>query len=120
MNPTSGHERRDIDPGRVVRFAVGILAFLLVSMAISWGLTRGLVAWREATSPAPNPIAERLGPRQPPAPRLQTEPRADLEALRARDAHVLGTYGWVDRTQGIARIPIERAMALLADRRGAR
>lgn len=114
MSTAGGHERRDIDPGRVIRAGVAILAFLLFSMLLSWGLTRGLVAWREAASPAPSPVAERLGPREPPAPRLQRDPRADLEALRARDARILGTYGWVDREAGIARIPIERAMDLLA------
>jgi hypothetical protein len=114
VSTAHGHEQRDIDPGRVVRIGLAILTFLLVSMALSWGVTRGLVARREAASPAPNPVAARLGPLQPPAPRLQTDPRADLEALRARDAHILETYGWVDRDAGIARIPITRAMALLA------
>ena len=47
----------------------------------------------------------------PPAPRLQTTPRLDLQAVRAQeDAHLAG-YAWVDRTKGIAHIPIDRAMA---------
>lgn len=114
MTASGGHERRDIDAGRVIRIGVAIFAFLLFSMALSWGVTRGLVARRRAASPAPSPVAERLGPREPPAPRLQADPRADLETLRARDARLLGTYGWVDREAGIARIPIERAMEILA------
>jgi hypothetical protein len=114
VSTSGGHERRDIDPGRVTRVGIAILAFLGFSMALSWGLTRGLVAWRTAASPAASPVAERLGPREPPAPRLQADPHADLEALRARDGRILGTYGWVDRDAGIARIPIARAMELLA------
>jgi len=120
VSTPGGHERRDIDPGRVTRIGAGILAFLLFSMLLSWGVTRGLVARRIAESPAPNPVAERLGPRQPPAPQLQTAPHADLEALHARDARILETYGWVDRDAGIARVPIERAMDLLARHEEAR
>lgn len=114
MSASAGHERRDIDPGRVTRIGIVILAFLLLSMVLAWGVTRGLVARREAVSPTPNPVAARLGPRQPPAPRLQADPRADLDALRARDARILETYEWIDRDAGIARIPIDRAMELLA------
>jgi hypothetical protein len=52
----------------------------------------------------------------PPAPRLQLDPAADLAALRAREDARLTTYGWSDREQAIARIPIARAMALTAER----
>jgi hypothetical protein len=116
VSAARGHESRDIDPRRVVRIGVAIVGFLLFSMLLSWQLTRALVERRIAASPTPSPIAERLGPRQPPGPQLQTDPRADLEALRARDERILGTYGWVDRDAGIARVPIERAMTLLAER----
>ena len=115
MSRHGGHERRDIDPGRILRAAGGVLLFLAVSMVIAWGVTRWLVTARTAASPSPSPVAERLGPRVPPEPRLQTDPAADLERLRARDARRLSTYGWVDRDAAIARIPIDRAMALLAE-----
>ena len=39
-----------------------------------------------------------------------------LEALRSRDDELLGDYGWADPDHKIARIPIERAMQLLAER----
>ena len=40
------------------------------------------------------------------------------EALQKLDADQLGTltsYGWVDQQQGVARIPIERAMTLVVE-----
>jgi len=40
------------------------------------------------------------------------------ETLQKLDADQLGTltsYGWVDQQQGVTRIPIERAMALIVD-----
>ncbi len=46
----------------------------------------------------------------PPAPVLQTNPRGDLAAFRARENETLHSYGWVDRRRGILHIPIEQAM----------
>ena len=37
-------------------------------------------------------------------------------ALFAQQNQELNQYGWVDRSQGIVRIPIARAMDLIADR----
>ena len=37
----------------------------------------------------------------------------DLEAFQAREEIELHSYGWVNRSSGIVRIPIERAMELL-------
>lgn len=56
-----------------------------------------------------------IGP-LPPGLRLQITPEADLQALRAREDARLSTYGWVDRSGQVARIPIDRAMALTAER----
>jgi hypothetical protein len=47
-------------------------------------------------------------------PRLQTSPRSDMTALRARQMRELETYGWVDRDRGVVHVPIEAAMARLA------
>ena len=49
-----------------------------------------------------------------PAPREQPDPGADLAALRAREDAELNSYGWIDRTGGIVRIPIDRAIDLLS------
>jgi hypothetical protein len=52
----------------------------------------------------------------PPGPRLQTSARADLARFRAHEEQTLNSYGWIDRNKGLVRIPIERAMNLLAQR----
>lgn len=45
---------------------------------------------------------------------LQSAPQLDLARYRAEKAKLLQSTGWVDRSQGIARIPIAQAMQLLA------
>lgn len=44
----------------------------------------------------------------------QTSPEA-LAALRNQETAQLTTYGWVDQAAGVAHIPIERALALVAE-----
>lgn len=38
-----------------------------------------------------------------------------LRDLRAHEADVANSYGWVDQSKGVVRVPIERAMELTID-----
>ena len=49
---------------------------------------------------------------------LQPAPDIDIARFREEKRQALQHYEWIDRENGIARIPIERAMALLARRAG--
>ncbi|KQQ20216.1 hypothetical protein ASF56_20030 [Methylobacterium sp. Leaf122] len=51
-----------------------------------------------------------------PAPRLQQSPAADLAAMLKDQRAKLDGYAWIDRANGIARMPIEEAMRRLAER----
>jgi len=50
----------------------------------------------------------------PPPPRLQISSPEDLAAYLAEQRALLNSYGWVDRSKGIAREPIGEAMKRLA------
>jgi hypothetical protein len=43
----------------------------------------------------------------------------DMAGMRAREAALLTSYGWVEEDAGIARIPIERALELAAEGKAA-
>jgi len=50
-----------------------------------------------------------------PTPRLQSDDgNEDLAELHAREDLLLENYSWIDRSKGTVRIPIERAMELIA------
>jgi len=49
-----------------------------------------------------------------PFPALQINPPKDLQAYQTQARQDLNSYGWVDQAKGIAKIPIERAMAIVA------
>jgi len=51
-----------------------------------------------------------------PSPRLQVDPADDLAALRRAEEERLSSYGWIDRDRTTLHIPIDRAMALTAQR----
>lgn len=56
----------------------------------------------------------------PPTPRLQTHAPRDRAAQYRLQAQQLNSYGWVDAEHRLAHIPIERAMALLAQQASSR
>lgn len=96
------------------------LGALVVLLALGWAIPTWMemrmVEQRVAELPAANPLTEKYGREIPPVPRLQVNPDRDIEQLRAAEAERLDGYGWVDRSAGIAHIPVERAMDLLAER----
>jgi len=49
-------------------------------------------------------------------PRLQISAPEDLKEFCAREAAELNSYGWLDKTAGVVRIPLHRAMELALQR----
>ena len=98
------------------------LAVFGVILAVTAGLLH-ILLWNvydyfESARRKPDvPITARPGGREVVEfPRLQPDPHADLVQMRAAESAVLDGYGWVDREQGITRIPIDKAMDLVAER----
>jgi hypothetical protein len=108
------HERTDIDPKSVTRIATVLAIGTVVAAGIAFGLFQLLANRSERNDPPPPPLSRPAGTALAPEPRLQTAPVQDLAAIRAEDRRALGEYGWADEARGVARIPIEEAMALYA------
>ena len=104
-----GHETSDMNPKYVAYFALGlVIVAILVQVALWWMFHRFEQAQaRRETRPT---LVE--APKRVPEPRLQVNPQDDLQDLLRQENQILGTYGWIDRGAGIARIPIDRAMQL--------
>jgi hypothetical protein len=115
--PSTGHERRDVSAATVLRWGAGIFAVLVFSVAAMWLVLGRYDRELAAESPPASPLAG-YGPQEPPEPRLQVDPAADIAGLRATEQQQLDGFGWVDRSAGTVHIPIDRAMQLLAERRG--
>ena len=98
--PAPGHEGTDLDGRVVIIAAVAILLTMTLVAVAAHAILRGLRA--------PLPIAS-----APPPTLSSSDPRAALAIYQTQQQARLNSYGWVNRQQGIAHIPIERAMQLL-------
>lgn len=98
-------ETRDLWPRALLLFAGGLVVFLLLSLAALYLLFRPQGLWSQ-------PGAAWSGNEATPA--LSTTPHGDLAAIRRQEDDELEELAWVDRDKGIARIPIEEAMRLIA------
>ena len=101
---STGYERSDVSPV-LVGAAIGGLAVLVAAVALLL-----VVVFPHALDRVAPPRAE------PAAPRLQADERQDFKRLRAVEAAKLSSYGWADDSHSAARIPIEDAMRLTAER----
>ena len=112
----SHHETTDVDIRGILLFGAALLVTSVFIYFGVWVLFRYFEA-REARRVAPEyPLAAGREARVPPEPRLQTNPREDLRELRAQEDQILRSYGWIDRTTGVVRIPIEEAMKITVQR----
>jgi hypothetical protein len=111
-----GYETSDADAGPVVRFALFLLIVTLSTAGLVTLFYKYLDA-REAVAKARHyPMSEMVRRPLPPRPRLQTYPFTDITALRADERRLLDGYAWVDKNAGVVRIPIDRAIDVLAER----
>jgi hypothetical protein len=109
--PTARHESSDIAVREVLRIGV-VLAVAVVAATLLIGVVVRAVVGRLAAPAAANATII------PAPPRLQPDPHADLVAARAEQRALLTGWAWTDSTHRYARIPIERAMQIEAERHG--
>lgn len=101
----------------ILKFIVGLFALTAVVLVLMSMLVAAFTDDVVELDPPPSPIEEARGQIEAPGPELQVfPPVADIEALYEWEEHQLGTYGWVDEQAGVARIPIERAIEIMAER----
>jgi hypothetical protein len=110
------HEESDVNIRAIFGFAFGLMIVTAAVYLLIFGLFKYFDAREGVKGVAEYPLAAAQGRREPPEPRLQTNPRQDLADLRAKEDDLLGSYGWVDRNAGVVRIPIEQAMKLTLER----
>ncbi len=109
-----GHEKTDATLSAVV-LLVALTAVLVVVGVISmWFLYGFVIEYQASQDEPPSPLADTVEPFT--GPRLQVAAPLDMKAMEALEQNVLDSYDWIDRETGIVRIPIKRAIDLLAER----
>lgn len=118
-NPDIDFEHSDVNYKLMIGSVVLLIIVTVCSMLLSIKIYSTMETRQVEARPTPLPLYQ-LRP-TPPSPRLQPNPldnsftaEQDLADMHMREAAILETYGWVDKEEGIVRIPIERAIDLLA------
>jgi hypothetical protein len=101
-------ENRDVDGRALALFALGLAAFIALALVVLH-LLFGM-------APSPQPFAAGTGLPGSGRVMLETAPDATASAYEAEQQRLLTTFGWADRGAGIARIPVDAAMAVVAAR----
>jgi hypothetical protein len=119
-------ERQDLSAGAILAFLVGLAIFGILMHLILAGMFKFLDAYEKRHEPPQNPLVKAVNadtrvatPQDAdkfPQPRLETNERDELNDRRLKEEEILNSYGWVDPKAGIAHIPIEKAMELVAQR----
>jgi hypothetical protein len=111
---TAAYEKRDANPRALVYFILIMAAILAAtSLSLIWLFKH----YQKVENPgsvvaAPFAAARPL----PPPPRIQPNPSADMQGYMQSQQDLLNSYGWIDRQEGVVRLPIDRAMQLLLER----
>lgn len=126
----------ELNLGAIVKTGVWLAVIIAVSMILMGFMAGYLKRLEQRKDPSQSPIPEAQHPTLPPAPRLQGAPAAgpegeplldsqgkpvpsltperELDEMLDQERRVLEGYGWVSKEGGIARIPVARAIEILA------
>lgn len=112
------HEYQDAN-GRFVFYAgIAFSIFILFAAALVGAIyVLSVVKNGRIVSETVLPPQEAILERVYQEPRLQVDPAIDLDHLRAEENELLERYGWIDPKNGIARIPIDKAIEIVAEQR---
>jgi hypothetical protein len=119
-------EREDWSPKTVYGFLIALFVICTLVLFVVRGVYGFMDAYQRKRQPALNPLVTATGADTRvvtpadvgafPQPRLETDERGQIRQFRLSEEQRLQSYGWVDQNAGIIRIPIDRAMDLIAER----
>jgi len=114
-NPHVRHEPGDVNANFLAKFGVGMAFLIVVFLFGLWGLFAYLAKRAAEVEPARAVTWNQAG-QKPPEPRLQSNPVEEYQQIRAEEERVMNHYAWVDPDKGTVRIPVDRAMDLIAQK----
>jgi hypothetical protein len=116
--PEPGYETRDANVSALLRFVGGLIVVLVVIHLVMLAFQHLFVTERPE-SPEEQAEARSILP-GPPQEQEQTQARVNiyqqLRELHRDEETMLSRYDWVDRKAGVVRIPIDRAIDLVAEK----
>jgi len=122
---TVAFETRDVRARTIYVYLFVLAVAVILSYGVCVFILRATTKVAvEAETPAPA-VRQEMGKdylTMPPEPRLQgvpghsTDPQSDLREKMREDTQANEAAGWIDQTNGVAQIPVEDAMKIIAEK----
>lgn len=112
--PHGAYETTDANVPTLYKWGIGLFVVIFASMGLMWALHAAFEA--PPVKMDHEPTAMEMERVLPPKPRLQVNQQLDLKQVREHEQQILHSYGWVRKESGTVRIPIDRAMDIIAER----
>ena len=120
-----GFEREDLGAKPVIGFIVSLVISGVLIYYVIWGIFHFLDAYDRKHQQVRTPLIQVESNTRDvrtqviqrfPEPRLEENERTELNGFRYGEEQELNSYGWVDKNAGVAHIPIEQAMQMIAQK----
>ena len=125
-NQEMDFEREDLVPKPILLFLLALVVGCVLVALLLRGLYGYLNSAENRHQPVQSPLVEQTAAdtrsvsasdiTKFPQPRLEDDERREITDFRKQEEQILNSYGWVDQQAGVVRIPIDRAMQLVAQR----
>ena len=115
-------EERDIQASTIYGYLLAMGVAVVASMLICVYILRFTLNFAASSDTPPPPSREAHQRELPPEPRLQgvpgheTDPQADLRKKIRDDSEANEKLEWIDKSGGIAQIPVKEAMKIVAEK----
>jgi hypothetical protein len=125
VNADVAFEEKDVRAATIYRYLLALAVCVVLTYAVSVYILRATVSIATSSDTPPPPVRTEMGANYqdlPPEPRLQGmpghphDPQLDRRLKLDTDREALEKSGWIDQSAGVAQIPIEDAMRILAEK----
>jgi hypothetical protein len=124
-NTDVSFEERDVNARTIYGYLFALGLAVVAASLICIYILRFTLNFAASTDTPPPPSREALGKdfhQLPPEPRLQgvpgheTDPQADLRKKMQEDSEANEKLEWIDKSGGVAQIPVKDAMKIIAEK----
>ena len=118
-------ENRDVKSRTIFAYLAALALSVILSYVVCVFILRVTTKLAAESDTPPPPVRQEMGKdylTMPPEPRLQgvpghgTDPQYDLREKVREDIQANEKAGWIDQNSGIAQIPVEDAMRIIAEK----
>jgi hypothetical protein len=121
----NGFEREDLGVRPIFGFLISLAILGVLIYYVIWGIFYFLDTFNRRHQQVPTPLAAvEMNTREVrtsrierfPEPHLEENERDELAGFRYGEEERLNSFGWVDEKSGVAHIPIDQAIEIMAER----